>query len=115
MPNRPLSDPPEEEKTIRYLWLEIILTGHLSSIDQGCGQVDQAGYDSPCGVECQTIQDNTVCNTPPEEREATWKTLGIISNIFSHEEHDKDVGDGNKEENDTGKDQKVSGFVGPEK
>ena len=43
------------------------------------------------------------------------RSPGIISNILSHEEHDKDVGDGNKEQNDTGKDQKVSGFVGPEK
>ena len=104
MPNRPLSDPPEEEKTIRYLWLEIILTGHLSSIDQGCGQVDQAGYDSPGGVDAQTIQDNTVCNTPPEQGGSAGEDFSIVTDILGHEDHDQDVGDRDQKQSDTGED-----------
>ena len=75
---------------------------YLSIIDQSCGKVDQASYHSPCSVNTKTIQDTSVCNTPPEQGGSACEVLGIVSNVLGHEGHDQDVGNSDHEEGDAG-------------
>ena len=75
---------------------------YLSSIDQSTGKVDQASYHSPCSVNTKTIQDKSVCNTPPEQGGSTCEVLGIVSDVLGHKDHDQNVGNGDAEEEDAG-------------
>ena len=80
---------------------------NLANIDQSSGDVDQAGNDAPGGVDSETIEDELVDDTPPEQRSALLKLMLMLEQIPGEEGDDKHVGDSDADEDHRGEDCEV--------